>query len=542
MKTFLSILSAATLFIGSMACTQQNETTTNALAFIPQPKEMQVLSDQFQLTRRAGITIETPNPELERIAHYFNSKIAPATGFELRLKQRGNIRFKLTDDTSLGAEGYHLLVKHSGVTITAHQPAGIFYGVQTLLQMFPPEIRGKEEQKNKVWKIACVDITDKPQFAWRGMMLDVSRHWFTKEDVKKYIDELAEYKMNVFHWHLTNDQGWRIEIKKYPKLTEIGAFRDSSEINHFGSDVYDGKPHGGFYTQDDLREIVAYAAQRHITIVPEVSMPGHSCAAIASYPWLGTSGKQIKVPGKFGVHYEVLNVADPKVMTFLSDVMDEVIAIFPGAVFHIGGDEVKYDQWKNSPAIRAYMAKHQLKTPAELQVYFTNEVSNMLASKGKRMMGWNEITGAKLHEFQSDADTKSVEQQLAPGTIVHFWKGDTALIRETIEKGYDIVNSYHVYTYIDYSYESIPLEKAYAFDPVPAGLTDEQKKRVLGLGCQMWGEFIPTVESMNLKVYPRIAAYAETGWTAFNRFQSNLNFFLDKWKKEGIVYGPGEGE
>ena len=162
-------------------------------------------------------------------------------------------------------------------------------------------------------------------------------------------------------------------------------------------------------------------------------------------------------------------------------------------------------------------------------------------------MGWNEITGAKLHEYQSDADTKSVEQQLAPGTIVHFWKGDTALIRETIEKGYDIVNSYHVYTYIDYSYESIPLEKAYAFDPVPAGLTDEQKKRVLGLGCQMWGEFIPTVESMNLKVYPRIAAYAETGWTApaqkdFNRFQSNLNFFLDKWKKEGIVYGPGEGK
>lgn len=361
--------------------------------------------------------------------------------------------------------------------------------------------------------------------------------------VKQLLDEMADLKMNVFHWHLTNDQGWRIEIKKYPKLTEIGAFRDSSEINHFGSDVYDGKRHGGFYTQEDLKEIVDYAAKRHITIIPEVSMPGHASAAIASYPWLGTSGKQIKVPGKFGVHYEVFNVADPDVMKFLDEVTDEVIAIFPGSVFHIGGDEVKYDQWKNSPAIRAYMTKHNLKTPAELQVYFTNEISNMLAAKGKRMMGWNEITGDKLHEYQSDADTEGVKQELASGTIVHFWKGDTALIRKTIEKGYDVVNSYHEYTYLDYSYVSIPMEKAYSFNPVPEGLTDDQKSKVLGLGCQMWGEFIPTVESMNLKVYPRLAAYAETGWTDasnkdYQRFLDKLNSFLQKWKTEGITCGP----
>ena len=207
------------------------------------------------------------------------------------------------------------------------------------------------------------------------------------------------------------------------------------------------------------------------------------------------------------------------------------------------GDEVKYDQWKNSPAIRAYMTKHNLKTPAELQVYFTNEISNMLAAKGKRMMGWNEITGDKLHEYQSDADTEGVKQELASGTIVHFWKGDTALIRKTIEKGYDVVNSYHEYTYLDYSYESIPMEKAYSFNPVPEGLTDDQKSKVLGLGCQMWGEFIPTVESMNLKVYPRLAAYAETGWTDasnkdYQRFLDKLNSFLQKWKTEGITCGP----
>ena len=334
-------------------------------------------------------------------------------------------------------------------------------------------------------------------------------------------------------------------LKKYPKLTEIGAFRDSSEINHFGSDVYDGKRHGGFYTQEDIKEIVDYASKRHITIVPEVSMPGHASAAIASYPWLGTSGKQIKVPGKFGVHYEVLNVSDPKVLQFLDDVTNEVIALFPSPVFHIGGDEVKYDQWKASPAIRSYMAKKGLKTPAELQIYFTNEISNMLAAKGKRMMGWNEITGDKLHEYQSEEDTKEAEQQLAKGTIVHFWKGDPALIKKTIDKGYDVVNSYHEYTYVDYNYESIPLSKAYAFNPVPEGLSPEEQSRVLGLGCQMWGEFIPTVESMNRLTYPRIAAYAETGWSGsdkkdYNRFLKSLDYFKNKWAAEGIVIGPTE--
>lgn len=434
-------------------------------------------------------------------------------------------------------DGYILDAASGKIAIKANSPAGILNGIQTLRQII--------KEKDGKLVVQKATVVDYPAFSWRAFMLDEGRYFKGKEVVKQLLDNMADLKMNVFHWHLTNDQGWRIEIKKYPKLTEVGAFRDSSEINHFGSDVYDGKPHGGFYTQDDLKEIVDYAAKLHITVVPEVSMPGHASAAIASYPWLGTSGKQIRVPGKFGVHYEVYNVANPKVMEFLDDVTDEVITIFPGAVFHIGGDEVKYDQWKNSPAIRSYMKEHNLKTPAELQVYFTNEISNMLAAKGKRMMGWNEITGDKLHEYQSDADTKEVGQELAPGTIVHFWKGDPALIKKTIEKGYDVVNSYHEYTYLDYSYESIPLEKAYAFNPVPEGLTDEQKANVLGLGCQMWGEFIPTVESMNLKVYPRLAAYAEVGWTDtsakdYKRFLNNLDSFLQKWNREGITCGPAK--
>ena len=219
--------------------------------------------------------------------------------------------------------------------------------------------------------------------------------------------------------------------------------------------------------------------------------------------------------------------------------MDEVISLFPAPIFHVGGDEVRYNQWKESALVREYMRKNDLRTPAELQVFFTNNVSNILASKGRRMMGWNEITGDKLHEFQSETDTKG-KQKLAPGTIVHCWKGDPKLIKEAIEKGYDVVNSYHSYTYLDYTYEAIPLEKAYNFNPVPEGLTEKQKGKVLGLGCQMWGEFIPTVNSMNLKIYPRLAACAEAGWTQssnkdYNRFLNVLDAFLKKWKQEGII-------
>lgn len=506
-------------------------------AILPQPQEIAYTPGFFKMGNQPVISY---SGDLVNEAQLLQTALSSDFSMEATVKDVGKGDINLMIDPAVlpdQLEGYQLEVNSGKVTIKANAPAGILNGVQTLRQIV--------KEKDGKYVIQRATVSDYPAFSWRAFMLDEGRYFKGKEVVKKLLDEMSQLKMNTFHWHLTNDQGWRIEIKKYPKLTEVGAFRDSSEINHFGSDVYDGKRHGGFYTQEDIKEIVDYAAKRHINIVPEVSMPGHASAAIASYPWLGTSGKQIKVPGKFGVHYEVLNVSDPKVLQFLNDVADEVIALFPGPVFHIGGDEVKYDQWKASPAIRGYMAKKGLKTPAELQIYFTNEVSNMLAAKGKRMMGWNEITGDKLHEYQSEEDTKGVEQQLAKGTIVHFWKGDPALIKKTIDKGYDVVNSYHEYTYVDYSYQSIPLSKAYAFNPVPEGLTPEEQSRVLGLGCQMWGEFIPTVESMNQKIYPRIAAYAETGWTGtdkkdYNRFLHSLGYFSDKWAAEGIIAGPVE--
>lgn len=521
-------------FLFLFLCACQNP-PIEEYAVIPQPAAIAYTPGLIKLNSEPVVSYsaELAN-EAQLLQSYLTSDFSLNAGLQ-EGEGKGDINLQI-DPSVLPdkKEGYILDATSGKIVIKSATPAGVLNGIQTLRQVIK-----KREGKLTVQKAI---VTDYPAFSWRAFMLDEGRYFKGKEVVCKLLDHMAELKMNTFHWHLTNDQGWRIEIKKYPKLTEVGAFRDSSEINHFGSNVYDGKIHGGFYTQEDIKEIVDYAAKRHITIVPEVSMPGHASAAIASYPWLGTSGKPIRVPGKFGVHYEVFKVSDPKVMEFFDDVTNEVIALFPGSVFHIGGDEVKYDQWKASPEIRGYMKQKNLKTPAELQVYFTNEISNMLASKGKKMMGWNEITGAKLHEYQSAEDTEEVKQQLAPGTIVHFWKGDTALIRETIVKGYDIVNSFHEYTYLDYTYESIPLEKAYTFNPVPEGLTDEQKKHVLGLGCQMWGEFIPTVESMNLKIYPRLAAFAEVGWTEsgnknFKRFQNALIFKENKWSEEGIVSG-----
>lgn len=510
-------------------------------AIIPHPVKVEYKSGFIKIEEEP--TIAFP-PELTNEAQLLRSYLSEDFSIESTLKEeskKADIILQLDKNVlSEEREGYIIDATSGRIYIKASAPVGVLNGIQTLRQTI-------KEKEGKFFMQKAI-ITDYPAFGWRAFMLDEGRYFKGKEIVFDLLDDMAELKMNVFHWGLTNDQGWRIEIKKYPKLTEVGAFRETSEINHFGSDIFDGVPHGGFYTQEEIKEIVDYAAKRHIMIVPEVNMPGHASAAIASYPWLGTKNEQIKVPGKFGVPFEVFNVADPRVMQFFEDVIDEMIPLFPAPVFHIGGDEVRYNHWNSSSMVQSFMKKNNLKSPAELQVFFTNKMSNILASKNRRMMGWNEITGDRVHHYQqeeSKADAKDI--QLAEGTIVHFWKGDPALMKRTIENGYGVVNSYHEYTYVDYTYKSIPLKKAYEFSPIPEGLTDEQEKHVIGLGCQMWGEFIPTVESMQLKLYPRIAAYAETGWTLsenkdYDRFMSALNFFLKKWKSEGVKYGSEEND
>jgi hexosaminidase len=423
--------------------------------------------------------------------------------------------------------GYLLTISEKGIFLTANNEAGTLYGIQTLRQII--------KQEGGKWVVQAGTITDYPTFSWRAFMLDEARHFKGKDVVMKTLENMAQLKLNVFHWHLVDDPGWRIEIKKYPDLTAIGAYRDSSVIHTWRSGQWDGKPHGGYYTQDEIREIVAYAAARHITVVPEIEMPGHASASIAAYPWLGTTGKKMKVPGDFFAS-DIYDVTKPEVIEFLHNVLTEVMELFPSKVIHIGGDEVDYNFWKNAPTITQYMKDHAVHTPADLQIQFTNQMSQWLASKQRRMMGWTEITGAKIHGWQT-AEDNITRERLARGTIVHFWQGDQALMKKTIEEGYDIVNSFHEYTYLDYA--KTTLEKAYSFNPVPEGLTQEQQQRILGLGCQMWTEFVPDEQNMNEKVYPRIAAYAETGWTApekkdYQHFLTALPYFLARWQKQGI--------
>lgn len=510
----------------------------NGLSIIPQPQSLSCDEGSVELENKIVVFYSTAlKQEAEFLKTYLKQDFSAEVVFSKR-ERRADIVLRLDKDfPSQNKEGYSIDATDKKVVIKARSAAGIFYGIQTLRQSL-------EKQSDKLY-LQKAKIVDYPAFSWRAFMLDEGRYFKGKAAVMNLLDRMAELKMNVFHWHLTDDQGWRIEIKKYPKLTEVGAFRDSSEINHFHSNVFDGKPHGGFYTQDDIKEIVAYAAKRHITVVPEFEMPGHASAAIAAYPWLGASDKQIKVPCYFGVHYNAFNVADQRVITFLHDVLDEVMQLFPSSVIHIGGDELRYDAWKSSKMVLDYMKEKGIGSPAGLQVYFTNSISEYLTSKGRRMMGWNEITGAQVNDYQQDGSGAS-DQKLSDKTIVQFWNGNPALIKETIQKGYDIVNSYSAYTYLDYSYQSIPLRKAYEFNPVPEGLSEEQAKQVLGLGCQMWGEFIPTIESMNQKIFPRIAAYAEVGWTEaknknYERFLKSLkDKMIVHWQKAGVNLGAWE--
>ncbi len=531
MKSKFSLLLIASILL--IAC---KETPIVDYQVIPQPNSIIYTNGATTLSKDVKVYFaEELAQEAELLKEYLNTDFG-MNSETVDNERKGTIVLELDTEYSPKKEdGYKLEVSNKKVVLTSNTKAGLSNAIQTLRQIVRDE-DGK-------FVVQQGTIEDYPAFSWRAFMLDEARHFKGMEVVKSLLDEMALLKMNVFHWHLTDDQGWRIEIKKYPKLTEVGAHRDSTEINHFESNIFDGKPHSGFYTQAEIKEIVEYAAKRHIMIVPEIEMPGHSSAPLAAYPELGVTGKQIKVPAKFGVHYDVYDVTNPKVMDFFSDVFDELIALFPSPVIHIGGDEIRYNQWNDSRKVQAYMKKHDLKTPAELQVFFTNNISNMLKEKGKRMMGWNEITGAQLHHYQSDEDTKEVSQKLADGTIVQFWKGDPALMLSTIEDGYDIVNSYHVNTYLDYSYESIPLTKSYEFNPIPEGLAKELESKVLGMGCQMWGEFIPTVESMQTKVFPRIAAYSEAAWTMpsnkdYDNFRERLPYFLNRWEAKGIVYGP----
>jgi hexosaminidase len=516
----------------------------SVIAVIPQPTRVTTGSGQFVVDASTVIWTDGANADRGRqLAAY----LAPATGFTLEVRSGGNAppgSIQLRRDASLGQalgrEGYRLRVGPGGVVAQAAEPAGLFYAMQTIRQLLPPEIFRGSQVASVTWSLPAVEIEDVPRFPWRGAHLDVGRHFMPKEFVKKYIDLLALHKMNSFHWHLTEDQGWRIEIKKYPRLTEVGAWRKETLVGKPNRDTtkntYSGTRHGGFYTQDDVREVVAYAAERFVNVVPEIEMPGHAQAAIAAYPWLGNNpNRQLEVWTRWGVNENILN-AEPRTIAFMQDVLAEVLELFPSRFIHVGGDEAVKTQWRSSPRAQARIRELGLKNEAELQSWFIHQMDTYLTSRGRRLVGWDEI----------------LEGGLAPGATVMSWRGVQGGIAAA-RAGHDVVMAPTTYTYLDY-YQSanrdseppaigglLPLDSVYGFEPIPAALEPQYAKHVLGAQGQLWTEYMPNSRRVEYMAFPRMTALAEVVWTPkerkdFTDFRRRLDVHLRRLDAVGVSY------
>jgi hexosaminidase len=421
-----------------------------------------------------------------------------------------NIVFQLDKKlTDLGDEGYQLSVTPKNIHISAYKKAGLFYALQSLLQIIHLETK-----TSKDIKIPCVEITDIPKFQWRGMLLDCGRHFMDKAFVKRYIDLLAYYKMNRLHWHLTEDQGWRIEIKKYPKLTEVGAWRTEA----------DGSRYGGFYTQDDIREIVAYANERFVTVVPEIEMPGHSVAAIASYPYLSCTGNPINVETQWGVFKDIYCAGNDSTFTFLKDVLTEVMGLFPSKYIHIGGDEAPKFRWEQCPKCQTRMRVQNLKGEHKLQTWFIEQIDAFLELNGRKLIGWDEI----------------LEGGLSKGATVQSWRGMEGAI-EAARSGHDAIVSPTSHAYFDYEISNINLEKVYHFDPVPKELTKEESTHILGGECNLWSERAPQ-EKVDERMFPRLLAMSEVLWNYpekrdYVAFRKRVQLQYPVLNRRGVTYG-----
>ncbi|WP_027125958.1 beta-N-acetylhexosaminidase [Gelidibacter mesophilus] len=533
--TFLALIAIFTL----TNCEQKTKSfTASEIVLLPQPNSLTVSEGSFAI--KNGQQIFADLDEQQNAAASFQSFISETSGVEASLVKSYGASISFEKNEDVIPEGYELIVSPKKISILANDAAGYFYAVQTLKQLVVTE--NQEGSQDALTLVPSVSIKDSPRFKWRAFMIDDARYFHGEAFAKQMIDQMALLKMNTLHWHLVDDAGWRIEIKKYPKLTEVGAFRTDSEIGTWKSGKTSGEPHGGFYTQEQIKAIVAYAAARNINVVPEFEMPGHASAAIASYPWLGTEGKAIDVPIVFGRLYDNYDVTKPEVITFVKDVLDELFELFPSEVIHIGGDEVGYEVWEKSASVQKYMKEHHIKSPADLQINFTNKISKYIEDNGRRMMGWNEILGKNIHaDFAEKKNDAEAETELAKNTIVHFWKGDLELLSDAAKNGYAIVNSLHSSTYLDYSYQSIPLKKAYHFDPIPEGLDAQYHKNIYGTGAQMWSEWTPTNADVERQTFPRIAAYAEVGWTElenkdYDSFKVALKKMENHWDSLGINY------
>jgi len=536
-----AVVAVICLCLGACFSAASNPETASV---IPRPVSAEYSEGFFTITPATRVIAEdkAANEALKLI-----DMLAPAMDFRLELvtcpdTQDRVIKFELSDKLSqVGDEGYTLDVSAKGIVIRANQPAGLFYGIQTLRQLLPVSAFSKAKVKGVTWKVPCVNITDYPRFKWRGLLVDPARHFIPKSALLRFMDGMALHKLNSLQIHLTDDQGWRIEIKKYPKLTEVGAWRDETLIGHLhkGPLRFDGKRHGGFYTQQDIRDIVQYASDRHVNIVPEIEMPGHARAAISSYPHLGTfpeKQKDIKVWTRWGVSGDIF-APRPRTIAFLQDVLTEVIQLLPSKYIHIGGDEAVKDHWKASDEIQSLIRAINLKDEAELQSWFIKQMDSFLAKHGRRLVGWDDI----------------LQGGLAPGAVVMSWRGEAGGIAAA-NAGHDVVMAPTSHTYFDY-YQGpadkeplaiggyLPLERVYQYDPVPNAIDPDKVSHVLGVQGQLWSEYIPNPQHLEYMAYPRAAALAEVGWSPkaskdYDDFLNRLRHHTKRLQAMEIHYRP----
>ena len=478
-----------------------------AFAVIPKPVEMTVPGGSFVLDNLITIAADSRcMNEAQYLADVLRSDAGIGPAIVSGMPKKGVIALEISNNRGLtGDEGYELTVDKDGIRIAAAERAGVFYGIQTLRQLIALSLIGAEHEKGSPVTVPCIFVRDKPRFPWRGLMIDCSRTFWRKELIGRYIDVLAYYKMNVLHLHLTDDQGWRVEIKKHPELTTVGS-KFAARFNELPG-------RQGFYSQDDIREMVAYAASRHVTIIPEIEMPGHSYAALAVYPGLSCTGEQFEIHPFFqgpGIHEDVFCAGSDRVFDLLEDVLEEVIGLFPSDYIHIGGDECPKKRWENCAKCQARMKAEGLKDEHELQSYFVKRIEKFLLSKNRKLLGWDEI----------------LEGGLAESAAVMSWRGMEGGIAAA-RAGHDVVMSPTSHCYFDYTYEKISTEKTYLFEPVPAGFTADETRHILGPQANMWTHIARTEPEMYAQIFPRLIALAEVGWTPkeakkWNGFRNRL--------------------
>lgn len=505
-------LKLATIVLGATLVACGGKVVQADYNIIPQPNQMiKIEGEAFTLKSNTQILYPEHNADLERVANFLSDYIKESTGYDIKptIGNKGENAIILKSDMNTdNSESYSLVVTSKNIIINGTTPAGTFYGVQTLRKSMPAVANGADVTFSQV------EINDAPRFGYRGMHLDVGRHFFTTDSIKRFIDLLAFHNMNRFHWHLTDDQGWRIEIKKYPKLTEIGAFRDETVVGHNDSGNYDGQRYGGFYTQDEIKDIVKYAQDRFITVVPEIDLPGHMLAALAAYPEYGCTGSGYKVGTKWGIFDDVLCMGNDSTMIFLKDIMDEVVEMFPSEYIHIGGDECPKTMWKTCPKCQARIKQLNLKSDNEhtaeekLQSWCMQEMEKYLGEKGRKIIGWDEI----------------LEGGIGPNATLMSWRGmDGGYI--AAKQKHDAIMTPNSHLYFDY-YQSqdienepfgiggfLPVERVYSLEPIPANLTENEKKHIIGVQANVWTEYIHSFNHVEYMILPRMTALAEVQWT-----------------------------